>query len=52
MLAPSFDFCPRLIHIVTPKDGGVLVSTWMIRQKRHAEDGPLASLIIEPKIKS
>ena len=32
--------------------GGVLVSTWRIRQRRHAEDGPLASLIIEPKNKS
>src|SRR5436309_14249963 len=29
--------------------GGVLVSTWGIRQRRHAEDGSLASLIIEPK---
>ena len=30
--------------------GGVLVSTWEIRQRRHAEDGSLASLIIEPNI--
>ena len=31
-------------------DGGVLVSTWEKDQRRHAEDGSLASLIIEPKI--
>ena len=30
-------------------DGGVLVSTWEMRQWRHAEDGSLASLIIGPK---
>ena len=29
--------------------GGVPVSTWGMRQWRHAEDGSLASLIIEPK---
>jgi hypothetical protein len=29
--------------------GGVLVSTWKMRQRRHAEDGSLASLIIGPK---
>src|SRR5438445_12205006 len=29
--------------------GGVLVSTWKRRQRRHAEDGSLASLIIGPK---
>jgi len=27
-------------------DGGVPVSTWEMRQWRHAEDGSLASLII------
>ena len=32
--------------------GGVLVSTWETRQRRHAEDGSLASLIIEPNINS
>jgi len=32
--------------------GGALVSTWEMRQRRHAEDGSLASLIIEPKHKS
>jgi len=32
--------------------GGVLVSTMKMRQRRHAEDGSLASLIIEPKNKS
>jgi len=31
--------------------GGVLVSTWGMRQERHAEDGSLASLIIGPKHK-
>jgi hypothetical protein len=30
-------------------DGGVLVSTWKTRQRRHAEDDPLASLIIGSK---
>jgi len=30
-------------------DGGALVSTWEMRQRRHAEDGSLASLKIEPK---
>ena len=30
--------------------GGVLVSTWEIRQRRHAEDDPLASLIIGSNI--
>jgi len=30
-------------------DGGVPVSTWGMRQWRHAEDGSLASLIFEPK---
>src|ERR1035441_3955365 len=30
--------------------GGVLVSTWETRQRRHAEDGSWASLIIGPKI--
>ena len=30
--------------------GGVLVSTMKMRQRRHAEDGSWASLIIEPKI--
>ena len=30
-------------------DGGVPVSTWEMRQWRHAEDGSLASLIIGPK---
>ena len=34
------------IHSVA---GGVPVSTWKMRQRRHAEDGSLASLIIEPK---
>jgi len=29
-------------------DGGALVSTWEMRQRRHAEDGSLASLKIEP----
>ena len=29
--------------------GGVLVSTWEIRQRRHAEDDALASLIIASK---
>jgi len=29
--------------------GGVPVSTWGMRQWRHAEDGSLASLIFEPK---
>jgi hypothetical protein len=29
--------------------GGALVSTWEMRQRRHAEDGSLASLKIEPK---
>ena len=29
--------------------GGVLVSTWKMRQGWHAEDGSLASLIIGPK---
>jgi len=28
--------------------GGALVSTWEMRQRRHAEDGSLASLKIEP----
>ncbi len=28
--------------------GGVLVSTWKTRQRRHAEDGSWASLIIGP----
>ncbi len=28
--------------------GGVLVSTWLVRQRRHAEDGSWASLIIGP----
>ena len=32
--------------------GGVLVSTWETRQRRHAEDGSLASLNIGPKINS
>ena len=32
--------------------GGVLVSTMRIRRRRHAEDGSLASLNIEPKIKA
>jgi len=30
--------------------GGVLVSTWETRQRRHAEDGSWASLIIGPNI--
>jgi hypothetical protein len=30
-------------------NGGALVSTWGMRQRRHAEDGSLASLKIEPK---
>ena len=29
-------------------EGGVLVSTWEMRQRRHAEDGSLASLNIGP----
>jgi hypothetical protein len=29
--------------------GGVLVSTWELRQRRHAEDDALASLIIASK---
>jgi len=32
--------------------GGVLVSTMETRQRRHAEDGTLASLKMEPKHKS
>jgi hypothetical protein len=28
--------------------GGALVSTWGMRQRRHAEDGSLASLKIGP----
>jgi len=35
--------------ILWPRVGGVLVSTWGIRRRRHAEDGSLASLIIGPK---
>jgi hypothetical protein len=35
---------------MTLQIGGVLVSTWKVRQERHVEDGTLASLIIEPKI--
>jgi len=31
-------------------DGGVLVSTLQVRQRRHAEDGSLASLILEPNV--
>jgi hypothetical protein len=34
--------------IAESKDGGALVSTWGMRQRRHAEDGSLASLKIEP----
>ena len=30
-------------------DGGALVSTWEMRQRRHAEDDPLASLITRIK---
>jgi hypothetical protein len=30
--------------------GGVLVSTLQVRQRRHAEDGSLASLILEPNV--
>jgi hypothetical protein len=29
--------------IAESKDGGALVSTWGMRQRRHAEDGSLAS---------
>jgi hypothetical protein len=29
--------------IAESKDGGALVSTWGTRQRRHAEDGSLAS---------
>ena len=36
----------RILHSLT---GGALVSTWEMRQRRHAEDGSLASLILEPK---
>ena len=32
-----------------PTRGGVLVSTLQVRQRRHAEDGSLASLITGPK---
>jgi hypothetical protein len=38
--------------IMTMQFGGVLVSTMRIRRRRHAEDGSLASLKIEPKNKS
>ena len=31
--------------------GGVLVSTWKMRQRRHAEEDALASLIIRIKTK-
>jgi hypothetical protein len=33
-------------------DGGALVSTWGMRQRRHAEDDALASLIIASKQKA
>ena len=36
------NWLPRDITSV-PLDGGVLVSTFQIRQRRHAEDGSLAS---------
>jgi len=42
----------RLTDSFSAVDGGVLASTWVTRQRRHAEDGSLASLIIEPNIKS
>jgi hypothetical protein len=32
--------------------GGVQVSTMKTRQRRHAEDGTLASLKMAPKLKS
>jgi len=41
-----------IMQIATASTVGALVSTWEMRQRRHAEDGSWASLIIGPKHKS
>ncbi len=43
------DPVPEKGHIGDAHSGGVLVSTMKRRQRRHAEDDPLASLIIGSK---
>jgi len=46
----SLDQSCAIKDIGLGKGGGVLVSTWEMRQRRHAEDDPLASLIIGSKV--
>ena len=48
-LWPVLDRRPDMRDSASAVDGGVPVSTWEMRQWRHAEDGSLASLIFEPK---
>jgi hypothetical protein len=54
-LQPRFAFscCLTLLaisaRVLLPFSGGALVSTWEMRQRRHAEDDPLASLITRIK---
>ena len=49
LLRPVLDRPRDMRDSAKAVDGGVLVSTWEMRQWRHAEDGSLASLIIGPK---
>jgi len=46
---PKLDLWADMHDNAKAVDGGVPVSTWEMRQLRHAEDGSLASLIIGPK---
>ena len=48
-LQPRLDSRLVLSDAIGAEYGGVLVSTLQVRQRRHAEDGSLASLITRTK---